>query len=218
MIQMDKKRSPYLNIRTSRGKWYVSLRGTSLSLVKGFAGSREALGQHLIERAGEIEEMVREHDRRFAGSQRSRRMDGAVPVLGSCRKRAKSRGIEFTLTMGWLLARLERAGDRCEVSGVPFDYSPEKTMWHKRPDCPSLDRIDRSKGYVDGNVRVVCTAVNIAINEWGEERFYKMCEDVVRRRRNGVQKRPVTVVFGRSRRHQLHNTNGKKDNNINVLA
>lgn len=36
-----------LNIRLSRGKWYVSLRSTGDSLVKGFVGSRAALDKHL---------------------------------------------------------------------------------------------------------------------------------------------------------------------------
>lgn len=216
--QMDKKIPSNLNIRNSSGRWYVSLRGARLSIVKGFVGSREALDALLRDRAEEIEEAIRQHDRRFTDSQRSRRMDGAVTVIASASKRAKARGLEFRLTMDWLLARLETSGDRCEISGAAFDYSPEKTMWHKRPDCPSLDRIDRTLGYVDGNVRVVCTAVNIAINEWGEERFYKMCADVLRTRKNGVQKRPVSVVFGRAKRHQPHNVKGKKTNEINKIT
>lgn len=207
-----------LNIRASRGKWYVSLRGTTLSLVKGFAGTREELERYLTSRQEEFEDAIRQHDNRFANSQRSWRYDAAMPILISAQKRAKARGMEFTLTFDWLLERLERIGDRCEMTGLPFDYQLTKTAWHKRPDSPSLDRIERSLGYVDGNVRIVSTAVNIAINEWGDARFYQMCEAVVRKRKNAVQKRPVSIVFSRSQSKTLHNKNGHNVNEINKLA
>ncbi len=45
----------------------------------------------------------------------------------------------------------------------------KKPGWRRAPWAPSVDRIDSSKGYVPGNVRLVCVAANLAMNEWGED-------------------------------------------------
>ena len=58
----------------------------------------------------------------------------------------------------------------CEVSGLPIFHHTGKVEW----DSISIDRIDSTKGYVYSNVRVVCYAVNVALNNWGLEQFLKV--------------------------------------------
>ena len=41
----------------------------------------------------------------------------------------------------------------------------------RRPFAPSLDRIDSSGGYTRDNTRLVCQAVNFALNAFGEDIF-----------------------------------------------
>ncbi len=103
-------------------------------------------------------------------------MDGAR-ILATSRRNAKTRGIEHHLTAADLQAMLLRSKGRCEVTGIPFAY--DRGDAKKRPWSPSIDRIDSRLGYSADNCRLVCTAVNIAMNEWGEDviariaRFYK---------------------------------------------
>ena len=65
---------------------------------------------------------------------------------------------------------LNRADGRCELTGVLFEYTVRPGV-RARPLIPSLDRIDPQKGYIKENLRVVCYAVNAAINEWGDGVF-----------------------------------------------
>lgn len=67
---------------------------------------------------------------------------------------------------------LHRQG-KCALTGIPFNLeSPEGATL--RPWAPSLDRIDSSKGYTAKNCRLVCVAVNFALNQWGEAVFRKI--------------------------------------------
>jgi hypothetical protein len=52
----------------------------------------------------------------------------------------------------------------------------------KHPYGPSLDRINSQKGYVRGNVRLVCTAVNFGLGQWGDEVFLPIAEATTHRR------------------------------------
>lgn len=54
---------------------------------------------------------------------------------------------------------------RCAVTGIRFSL---ETINGRKPYAPSIDRIDNALDYVDGNVRVVCVAANLAMNVWGE--------------------------------------------------
>lgn len=56
---------------------------------------------------------------------------------------------------------------RCAVTNMKFSMQAEKGKV-KRPWAPSIDRLDVARGYEYDNCRLVCTAVNLAMNEWGE--------------------------------------------------
>ena len=91
----------------------------------------------------------------------------------AAKRRAKINGVEFTLTKKDADYLFKRAGKRCELTKIPFDFS-KNTRYTKRPFVPSIDRIDSRKGYTMNNCRVICLMANIAVNEWGEELFSKL--------------------------------------------
>jgi hypothetical protein len=70
------------------------------------------------------------------------------------------------MTAEEFIAMAERAGGKCEVTGIPFSTQKApgqvKHMW-----APSVDRIDCRGGYEASNCRLVCVAVNLALNEFG---------------------------------------------------
>lgn len=75
----------------------------------------------------------------------------SVRLLRSARSRAAARGIPFDLVEGDI--RIPRV---CPAIGVRIDPAAAPFS----PLAPSLDRLDPSRGYVRGNVRVVSWRAN----------------------------------------------------------
>jgi hypothetical protein len=65
----------------------------------------------------------------------------------------------------------EAQGARCALTGIAFDLGVVGTGQARRPFAPSPDRIDSSGGYTRDNTRLVCQAVNFALNAFGEDIF-----------------------------------------------
>lgn len=72
-----------------------------------------------------------------------------------------------------ILILLRDQGYRCAVSGHLLDPVFDG------PWQPSVDRIDSSRGYEPGNIRVVTYIVNIAMNTWGEGPLRELAERMV---------------------------------------
>jgi hypothetical protein len=92
------------------------------------------------------------------------------------------RGTPYTLTRHDLSLLYRRAGDACEVTGLPFEHDPFAGSLY-RPFAPSLDRINAAQGYSLGNVRLVAVIVNAALNQWGDAAFWKMVDAAAGRQR-----------------------------------
>lgn len=94
----------------------------------------------------------------------------AEMAASGARKRAKLRGIDCSINVEWILERLRSQAYRCALSGIEFSQETLGTA-HKRPFMPSLDRIECSIGYTPGNSRIVCVAVNMLLQDWGDAVF-----------------------------------------------
>ncbi|KZC17003.1 hypothetical protein RHOFW510R12_01585 [Rhodanobacter sp. FW510-R12] len=70
---------------------------------------------------------------------------------------------------------------RCAVSGIRFSASVYLGQ-RIRPWVPSVDRRKPAEGYTRDNVRIVCAAVNLSINQFGDEVFYRIATGVVKNR------------------------------------
>ncbi len=94
------------------------------------------------------------------------------------KERTLNRGHQGMISLDQLSALFATTNGRCQLTGIKFTTdNPMKCR--VRPFSPTVDRIDSSLGYIDGNCRVVCNAVNIAINDFGEEIFSKVAEGYV---------------------------------------
>jgi hypothetical protein len=100
---------------------------------------------------------------------------------------AKSRSIPFNLSAHHVYAAMKDTDFRCAVSGVPFqrskafrrDQSKFSPNGSRDPWSPSIDRIESRHGYVHDNVRVVCLAANLAMNQWGYDTLLRLSKAVV---------------------------------------
>lgn len=83
------------------------------------------------------------------------RSDPKRHMLNWARKRAKDKGIDFSITSEDIYIP-----DVCPVLGIPLF----KGEGSRTDNSPSLDRIDNTKGYIKGNVCVVSFRANALKN------------------------------------------------------
>jgi len=95
---------------------------------------------------------------------KNRGLKRRLPILLiAAKKRARRKSIEYGISeieKARLLSVLELG--KCELTGTSFNLAAVRG-----PDTPSLDRINPDVGYVDGNVRIICHAINCGIGTWG---------------------------------------------------
>jgi hypothetical protein len=95
----------------------------------------------------------------------------AKRALSRLTHRAKARKVSFEINAADLVALASRADGRCMVTGMPLIFSERGNGRPISAYTASIDRIDNRQGYVRGNVRLVCYAMNVAFNHWGEDVF-----------------------------------------------
>jgi hypothetical protein len=105
-----------------------------------------------------------------------------VSLLGNAKRRAKLKGLDYDLDLQWLLNLYQIQNGSCVLTGLPFSFEFNKEFKRQfMPFSPSLDRIDSSKGYTKENTRLVCTAINIAMNHYGEKTFAEVATAYLQR-------------------------------------
>lgn len=88
---------------------------------------------------------------------------------------ARKRGAEVSINQDYLMALYDQQEGLCALSGVRMTWATGKT----EPTSISMDRIDGSKGYIDGNVRLICMAVNAFRGIMNDQDLLKMARAVV---------------------------------------
>lgn len=107
--------------------------------------------------------------------------------LSSYRNNAKRKNVPFEMTSRYLIDLFNKQNGKCYYSGVNMDTTSMlgtgRITLKNRPHQMSLDRLDPSKGYVEGNV-VWCTyLINTCKNMFTENEFYDVCEMVILHRK-----------------------------------
>lgn len=90
------------------------------------------------------------------------------PTYSECKKTAKFRKKEFNLTLEYLKSLWETQRGVCPYTGILMSLSKLHGIKHT-PNSSSLDRIDSSKGYIEGNVEFVCLFINYGKNGFSKE-------------------------------------------------
>lgn len=80
--------------------------------------------------------------------------------------------LELSISIKYAWELFIKQDKKCALSGLEIKFPDKQTdkSW-----TASLDRIDSSKGYVEGNVQWVHKDVNIMKNKFNQEYFKKMC-------------------------------------------
>lgn len=111
----------------------------------------------------------------------------AIVLYGNARVRSRKRNVEVFITSDWIEEHLKRG--TCELTGLPFSFEPPPEGLTRRPDAPSVDRIDKTKPYTPENTRVILWAVNCALAEYGTETMLPILERMV----NAIKEQPTPI-------------------------
>jgi len=95
----------------------------------------------------------------------------ATKLLQQCRQSAKRRGQECTITVEMIDAMLGPM--TCSATGLPLTLQNDSGSV-RNPWAPSVDRFDNSKGYVPGNVRIVCAIFNMMRADWSDDALLRV--------------------------------------------
>lgn len=98
-----------------------------------------------------------------------------VALIQAAKQRAQKHNLEYSLDREWVLDLYEKQNGKCLLTGINFSMeNPGDT--NLNPFSPSLDKVIPKLGYTKENTRLVCVAVNLALNEFGEETFKKIAQ------------------------------------------
>lgn len=84
---------------------------------------------------------------------------------------AACRGNEFSITIEYAWEIWEKQEGKCAISGANLNLVASQAKCNRTLRTASLDRIDSSKGYIEGNVQWVHKEVNDLKSNWEEEKL-----------------------------------------------
>lgn len=91
---------------------------------------------------------------------------------------AGKRGHDFAVSKEYLNKLLEIQNYKCNLSGVDICIAKTYKLQSHGGTTASLDRIDSSKGYIEGNVQWVHKFINIMKGSHNEDYFIDMCKNI----------------------------------------
>jgi hypothetical protein len=80
--------------------------------------------------------------------------------------KAQARTLEHTITVDDIHNLYTSQKGCCAISGIKLIMPAKRDGGANNPWVASLDRIDSSKGYVPGNVQLLCRMANYAKKNW----------------------------------------------------
>lgn len=98
-------------------------------------------------------------------------------------KGAVRRNLEFSITIDYGWEIFQKQNGLCALSGRPIVLDRSIAQTYKKIHLPkiqtaSLDRIDSTCGYVDGNIQWIHIDVNRMKSNLDEDKFIQICKDV----------------------------------------
>ena len=97
--------------------------------------------------------------------------------FSAARKSATKRNIGFYITEDTIVKLWKKQKGKCALSGIEMTLT-HGTSAAMNPTKISVDRIDNSQGYVDGNVQLILWQANAAKSVWSNQQLIEMCKAV----------------------------------------
>jgi len=94
------------------------------------------------------------------------------------RRHAKERRREFSLTKEYVISLWEIQCKKCFYSGI--EMKTQISSSGELNKSVSIDRIDSSKGYIEGNIVLCCSFVNIMKHILPQNTFINICKAIAK--------------------------------------
>ena len=91
------------------------------------------------------------------------------------KRNAESRNLEFNITIEYLWNLYIAQNKKCNLSGLSINFGKKRAT-----TSVSVDRIDSSLCYIEGNIHWVHKKINIMKNVYSQEEFITLCKQVVK--------------------------------------
>lgn len=102
-------------------------------------------------------------------------------LVTQSRYRASKSKLEHEVDVEFLSNLYESQQGKCALSGIDMEIIGKRGTEQYWKNI-SIDRIDSSKGYTEGNVQLVCTGVNYMKKDMSDEMFIHFCKTVTENR------------------------------------
>jgi hypothetical protein len=100
-------------------------------------------------------------------------------TVSKTRYRAEvQKGIHFHINIDHVMKLLVEQDGKCSYTGWEMEFTRGGDLHGCNPMGCTIDRIDSTKGYVKGNVHLVCWIVNKTKSDLTSEQFLTICESV----------------------------------------
>lgn len=103
---------------------------------------------------------------------------GEIPSahLNAIKQNAIKRNLQYSVSGEYLWNLFLQQNKKCFITGIELFFTKESyTHKYRYETTASLDRIDSSLGYIEGNVRWVHKDINKMMNNYGDEKFLQYC-------------------------------------------
>jgi len=97
-------------------------------------------------------------------------------IKNASRRRSKILEFEITIEYAWSL--FLKQNRICALSGIELDFGKNITDLNNR--TASLDRIDSSKGYIEGNIQWVHKTINVMKMDLSDSVFISFCKKIAK--------------------------------------
>lgn len=119
-------------------------------------------------------------------------LDGSY--MSMVKNNANTRGHEFNITAEYAWNLFIQQDHRCAMSGRVITITTRRQKALGLEQTASIDRIDSSKGYVEGNVWWVHKDINFMKQEYPLDYFVGLCKDIVNHYGKSTSHATRTVV------------------------
>lgn len=173
----------------------IDLKGKKFGklLVKEFAGHKNNLRQWLCICDCGIEKVVRgghlskgytkscgcdSHPSK--SNHKSWRGYKEIPLdfFTTIKRNAERRNIKFNITIEYIWEIFIKQNQKCALSGKDLKFG--RIGKDRQGKNASVDRIDSTEGYIEGNIQWIDKQINIMKNNMDEKEFLELCNQIIK--------------------------------------
>jgi hypothetical protein len=132
-----------------------------------------------------------------------------ITLFKKIKLNALKRNIKFLITSKYLNDLYITQNKKCALTGVDIFLAPKSIRVNHDVTTASLDRIDSSLGYVEGNVRWVHKVINQFISDFSDDEVFYLC-DLILKNNNVVNNNLDINSINKLKQRNNKNTTKKK--------